>query len=214
MGMTSFPNSLAKFNQFTAALSSFGVDNIESYSGAANPTLSFGATGLQATTQGVFATPTPGVGLTIDDVALTELENVAAVPASDSTFTFNQYITAFGAYVIQGGDMANDNPTTFRLTDTATNAFKDVTVQVGPGWGFNNVFFLGVTETVPFNQVSIVESTDAIDGMLYDNIVAGFVPEPASLALVAIGAACALCGSFRLARGCRSRDHVSAGAAC
>jgi hypothetical protein len=67
-----------------------------------------------------------------------------------------------------------------------------VPVQVGPGWGNNNVFFLGVTNTTPFNRVSILESGDANDGMLYDNVVAGFVPEPSSLALVLIGGAGAL----------------------
>ena len=57
--MTSFPNSQAKFNQFTASLSSFGVDNIDTAVGV-NPTLIFGATGITATTQGVLAQNAPG----------------------------------------------------------------------------------------------------------------------------------------------------------
>src|SRR5262245_14495695 len=56
--MTSFPNSQAKFNQFTASLSSFGVDNIETAAGF-NPTLNFGATGITAATQGVLAQNAP-----------------------------------------------------------------------------------------------------------------------------------------------------------
>jgi hypothetical protein len=193
--MTSFPNSLAKYIQFTGSLSSFGVDNIDSAVGV-NPTLTFGATGITASTQGVLAQSAPG--FMIGTQALLELD--AAVPNSPAiatTFDFNQYITAFGLYVIQGGDGANNNPTTFRLKDTATNAFVDVTRQVGPGWGTDNAFFLGVTDTVPFNEVQILESIDLTDGMLYDNVVAGRVPEPASFVLMMLGGACALGRRFR-----------------
>jgi hypothetical protein len=198
-GMTSFPNSQAKFNQFTATLNSFGVDDIESHFGA-NPTLTFGATGIQAATQGVFATTDGGFGLTIDDFALAELENAIGGDPLVPTFTFNQYITAFGIFVVQGGDGTNNNPTTFRLRDTATNSFVDVPVQVGPGWGFNNVFFLGVADTVPFDEVTILESIDANDGMLYDNVVAGFIPEPGSLVLMMLGGICAARWPIRFRR--------------
>ena len=195
--MTSFPNSQAKFNQFTASLNSFGVDNIDTAVGV-NPTLVFGSTGITATTQGVLAQAAPT--FQIGTQALLELDAVA--PGQVNTiFTFNQYITAFGAFVIQGGDLENNNPTTFRLRDTSTNLFVDVPVQIGPGWALNNVFFLGVHDTVPFNEVSIIESTDVNDGMLYDNIVAGFVPEPGSLVLMMLGGACALCRPSRFRRG-------------
>jgi PEP-CTERM motif len=186
--MTSFPNSQAKFNQFTAALGSFGVDNIDTAVGP-NPILVFGGTGITATTQGVLAQSAPG--FQIGSQALLELDAVGAAQVH-TLFTFNQYITAFGAYVIQGGDGTNNNPTTFRLRDTATNASVDVPVQVGPGWGADNAFFLGVIDSVPFNEVSIIESTDFSDGILYDNIVAGNIPEPGSLALLMLGGACAL----------------------
>jgi hypothetical protein len=137
-------------------------------------------------------------GFQIGAQALLELDAVA--PGQVNTmFTFNQYINAFGAFVIQGGDGGNNNPTTFRLRDTATNLFNDVSVQVGPGWGTSNVFFVGVHGTVPFDEVEVIETGDVADGILYDNIVAGFVPEPGSLALLMLGGACALCrqGRFR-----------------
>jgi hypothetical protein len=194
--MTSFPNSQAKFNQFTASLTAFGVDNIDSAVGI-NPTLVFGATGITAATQGVLAQNAPG--FQIGTQALLEGET-AGFPQVNTMFSFNQYITAFGAFVIQGGDQGNNNPTTFRLRDTATNLFVDVPVQVGPGWGFQNIFFLGVNDTVPFNQVEIIETTDAADGMLYDNIVAG-VPEPGSLALLMLGGACTVGRVARFRRG-------------
>lgn len=195
--MTSFPNSLAAFNQFTGSLNSFGVDNVDTAVGA-NPLLTFGATGITATAQGTLAQAAPG--FQIGAQALLELDAVG-FPQVDTVFSFNQYITAFGAYVVQGGDGTNNNPTTFRLKNTATNAFVDVVRQVGPGWGTDNVFFFGVTDTVPFNEVSIIETGDAVDGMLYDNIVAGNVPEPGSLLLMLLGGSCAFCWAGRFRRG-------------
>ncbi|WP_428303735.1 hypothetical protein [Lacipirellula sp.] len=180
--VTSFPNSQAKFNQFTAALGSFGVDTIETSVGI-NPTLSFGATGITAASQNVLAQAAPG--FTINTQALLELDAVG-FPQGNTIFTFNQYVNGFGAFVIQGGDGASSNPTTFRLRDTATNLFVDVPVQVGPSWGLQNVFFLGVIDSTPFNEVQIIETLDSADGMLYDNIVVGTVPEPSALALASI----------------------------
>jgi hypothetical protein len=201
--MTSFPNAQAKFNRFTTSLSSFGVDNVDTAAGV-NPTLVFGATGITSATQGVLAQSAPG--FQIGSQALLELDAVA--PGQTNTiFTFNQYITAFGAFVIQGGDAGNNNPTTFRLRDTADNSFVDVAVQVGPGWGLDNVYFLGVHDTAAFDEVEIIESTDLADGMLYDNIVAGFVPEPGSLVLVMLGGACALRRQGRIRRGSSSREN-------
>ena len=205
--MTSFPNSQAMFNQFTGMLNSYGVDTIESIDSGppafgANPTLTFGATGIMANTQGLLAAAPPVAGFSIDAKSLAELDAaVPNTPAMDAVFSFNQYINAFGIFVIQGGDGVNNNATTFRLTDTATNNSVDVPVQIGPNWGFNNVFFLGVfDDTFSFNQVSILESTDLSDGMVYDNIVAGFVPEPGSLVLIMLGGACALCRARHFGR--------------
>ncbi len=191
--MTSFPNSLAKFNQFTSSLNSFGVDAIDSAVGV-NPPLTFGATGITANTQGVVAQSSRVHDRT---QALLELD-AAGAPQVDTAFTFNKFIKSFGLYVIQGGDGANNNPTTFRLKNTVANTFVDVPVQIGPGWGTDNAFFFGVTDTTPFNQVQILESTDFADGMLYDNVVAGnAIPEPASFVLMMVGGACALGRRFR-----------------
>jgi hypothetical protein len=195
--MTSFPNSQAKFDRFTASLNSFGVDTVDTAVGV-NPTLVFGATGITATTQGVLAQSAPG--FQIGAQALLEFD--AATPGQVNTmFTFNQYINAFGIFVVQGGDGANNNPTTFRLRDTGDNSFVDVPVQVGPGWGTSNVFFLGVHGAAAFDEVEIIETGDLADGMLYDNVVAGFVPEPGALALLMIGGACVLCQATRFRRG-------------
>lgn len=186
-GMSSYPNSLAMFNQFTASLSSFGVATIDTVNpGVPNPTLPFDGSTITADTSGVLAIP--AATLQIGTQALVELDAVG--PGQfDTTFNFSQPITGFGLYVIQGGDTAINN-TTFRLTDTTTSAFVDVPIQIGPGWGGDNAFFLGVGNDFPFNQVTILESIDTSDGMLYDNIVAGTfapAPEPSSVVLFAIG---------------------------
>ena len=195
--MTSFPNSLAAFNAFTGALPSYGVETVESLAGF-DPTLTFGVTGITATSQGVLAQSAPG--FQINNQALLEAD-AAGFPQASTVFTFNQLITAFGTYVIQVGDGANNNPITFRLRNTVANTSVDVPVQVGPGWGTDNAFFFGVVDSNPFNEVSIIETADLSDGSLYDNIVAGNVPEPSSQVLMMIGGAFALCRGARGRRG-------------
>src|SRR5262245_27496036 len=185
-GLTSYPTSQPMFTQFTASLSPYGVATVENATaGVPNPPLTFHGSTITAATQGVL--PVQAAGFQIGTQALLELD--AAGPGQfDTVLTFDQYITGFGLYVIQGGDSQNNNPTTFRLRDTATNAFVDVPIQIGPGWGGDNAFFLGIGNTFPFNQVTILESVDTNDGTLYDNIVAGnVVPEPPSGALLVIG---------------------------
>ena len=198
-----FPKSQGMFDRFTSSLNAFGVDDIEDQ----NPTLDFGATGITATAPG--ATPFFNGRFGIDSASLVENENLG-MPLSNTIFDFDQHITAFGLFVIQGGDEDlgddpvpnhNNNPTTFVLRDTVNNLEVNVPIQIGPDWGFFNMFFLGVHDTVPFNQVEIIESIDAEDGMNYDNVVAGFVPEPGSFALVMLGGACALCRRTRFRRG-------------
>lgn len=206
--MSSFPNSQAAFDQFTGSLASFGVETVDLIDTDVppfgfNPTLTFGGTGITATANGALVQDAPTYQ--IGTRALLETDTFG--PQVNTVFSFTQHITAFGLFVIQGGDEGsppsqtnNDNPTTFRLRDAVTNLFTDVVVQVGPGWLENNVFFFGVTDTVPFNEVSILETGDLADGMLYDNIVAGYaVPEPGTLLLAT------LAGTFVLASATRFR---------
>jgi hypothetical protein len=184
----------AKFSHFTAGLFDFGVYTAEADSPfTPNPSIGFPGTSITADTENVIVMQAPG--FSIDGQALLELEFTGA-PQGNTTFDFNQPITAFGLYAIEGGDSGNDNPTTFRLTDTTANTFVDVLIQVGPDWETGNIFFLGIADTVPFDRVTIIETGDLADGMLYDNIVAGFVPEPNSCALMALAGV----GMFRMAR--------------
>jgi hypothetical protein len=200
----------AQFYSFTSGLLSYGVETVEGIDVGPPffgflPPLSFGSTGITASTQTANAAEAPG--FSIDTKALLELDaaanpdpNAPPAVALDTVFTFNQPITAFGMYVIQGGDFGNNNPTTFRLKNTNNSDVVDIPVQIGPGWGLTNAFFLGVRSEFPFNEVTVLETADLDDGMLYDNLVAGFVPEPGSFLLMMFGGVCALCPTRRFRR--------------
>lgn len=183
--MTSYPNSQAAFNTFTGSLPYYGVAAIDGVPAGLNPTITFTGSSITATTQNVLSQGAPG--FQIGTQALLEYD-AAGGPQGDTVFTFNEQINAFGLYLIQGGDGANNsNLIRFRLQNTVTNSSVDVPIQAGPNWGVDNVLFFGVTDTTSFNQVTIVESNDLPDGTLYDNIVAGrLVPEPSTLALAGL----------------------------
>lgn len=200
------PKSQASFDLFTSTLASYGVETVEGIDVGPpafgfQPQLQFSGTSITANTTAVVAAEAPG--FQIGGKALLELDGVPSstpLPAMDTVFSFSQPITAFGLFVIQGGDFANDNPTTLRLRNTGTNDSVDVLAQIGPGWGLTNVFFLGVSNDFAFDEVTIIESGDLADGMLYDNIVAGFVPEPGSFMLLMLGGVSVLCPGRRFRR--------------
>lgn len=215
-----FPNSQAKFNQFTSALYSFGVETVEGIDTVNppfgfDPTLVFGPTGITATTLSTTtAVQAPFPGFSIGSKMLVENDALSLfnpqapqLPQADTVFRLNQPVTAFGLYLLQAGDEGippsptnNNNLIIVRLTNTVAGTSVFVPVQFGPGWGFNNIAFLGLTDTAPFNQVSLLETTDLTDGMTYDNLVAGNVPEPASVALVVLSAVFGLCQGIRSRR--------------
>jgi hypothetical protein len=163
-------------NAFLATLSSFGVENLEGLAGQQNPTLAFGATGVTAATgfsNGVnsqFAYSVSGTNF------LWDTEGV------NDWLQFSQPVTAFGSYIVQGGDGSSAPPVstppnklTFRLENTAQGTSKDVVVSdLGPDWAFYNVVFAGVTDSDPFDRISLIESYD-YDGLLWDDLIAGFL---------------------------------------
>jgi hypothetical protein len=160
-------------NAFLATLSSFGIEDMEDLSGQ-NPTLTFGATGVTAATgfsNGVntqFAYSVSGTNF------LWDAEGV------NDWLQFSEPVTAFGGYIVQGGDGSSAPPTsappnklTFRLENTALGTTKDVVIgDLGPDWAFYNVVFVGVTDSEPFDRISLVESYD-YDGLLWDDLIAG-----------------------------------------
>jgi hypothetical protein len=196
-----FTNSNGAFNSFVATLSSYGVDDIESYAAfATDPTLSFGTTGITAATNvnnvAEFAPlAVSGTKSLVDQGPA----SATGAPFND-TFTFNQAITAFGLYITNGGDATTANTVSLLLENTLLNTSKSVSIgTLGPGASFSNTLFFGVTDLEPFNRVTLVETFD-FDGLLLDNITAGFVviPETSSWLMAAIvtGAA-GLAGFYR-----------------
>ena len=102
--------------------------------------------------------------------------------------TFSSPVTAFGSYFIQAGDSLA-NTLTLRFENTSLGTSKDVVMgTIGPGASFSNVFYFGVTDTDPFNRVTLLPSNNG-DGILLDNITIGTVavPEPSALLLLAMG---------------------------
>lgn len=166
-------NSSAARNGFLAALSSYGVEDLEDNSGA-NPTLTFGATGVTATTgfaNGVNSLPTYAVS---GQRFLWDTEGV------DDWLQFSEPVTAFGSYIVQGGDGSSEPPIsappnrlTFTLQNTALGTSKEVVIRdLGPDWPFYNVIFVGVTDTDAFDRISFHESYD-YDGLLWDDLIVG-----------------------------------------
>jgi len=164
---------------FLATLSSYGVENLEGLAGQQNPTLTFGSTGVTAATgfpSGVntqFAYSVSGTNFLYDSQG-------DATGGFNDWLQFSQPVTAFGSYIVQGGDgssappvSAPPNKLTFRLENTTLGTSKDVVISdLGPDWPFYNVVFVGITDATPFNRISLVESYD-YDGLLYDDLIAG-----------------------------------------
>jgi hypothetical protein len=199
-----FTNSFAARNAFLAALSSSGTDNIESYAPfTPDPTLTFGGTGITATTDVDFVAPEP-------TLAVSGTQFLVDRGDGPDVFTLSTAVTGFGLFVVQAGDAANQTTITMRLENTVLNTTKDITIGTfGPGRDFDSVFFFGIIDSAPFNRVSLLETpSDAGDGTLYDDITVGFaaaVPEPASLALLGLAAGGALAGGKFMRRSRRRK---------
>lgn len=162
-------------NSFLATLSSFGIENLETLAGQQNPTLAFGG-GVTATTgfsNGVntqFAYSVSGTNFLWD------------TEGANDWLQFSQPMTGFGSYIVQGGDGSSAPPSstppnqlTLRLENTMLATSKDVVIgNLGPNWPFYNVIFVGVTDSQPFDRVTLIESYD-VDGLLWDDLVAGTV---------------------------------------
>jgi prepilin-type N-terminal cleavage/methylation domain-containing protein/prepilin-type processing-associated H-X9-DG protein len=161
-------NANAARRDFLATLSSYGVENLESLGGQLNPSLTFGATGITASTgfsNGVF---------TQFAYAVSGQHFVWDSEGANDWLHFSEPITAFGSYIVQSGD-GPANTLSVRLENTLVGSSKEVPIHMlGPNWPFYNVIFFGVTDTEPFDRVSLVETHDN-DGILLDDLIAGHV---------------------------------------
>ena len=168
--------ALTERNEFLSTLIQSGAENLESLGGQVNPTLTFGDTGITAAIG--FSN---GVN-TAFQYAVSGVNFLWDAEGANDWLEFSEPVTAFGSYIVQGGDGSSNPPTstppntlTFRLENTELGTSKDVVIHdLGPDWPFYNVIFVGVTDTSPFNRVSFIESYDH-DGLLWDDLVAGFV---------------------------------------
>jgi hypothetical protein len=168
------PFSDSAFNQFLATLGSYGVEPVDGIdtstplipgvNAAINPTLVFrttpagtgSPTGITAQSDGIFATDgTPSQNLAIGTKSLAESDTIFPPPTVNTSFTFNQPITAFGLYVMQAGDVIH-NPITFQLSNSVTDATGQAVVDVGPAWGDHNIFFVGIGYAPAFDKVTLV----------------------------------------------------------
>lgn len=185
-------NSMQARDDFLATLGVWGTDTLESVAGMADPPLAFGATGITATTDFDSAISYVLLSVSGSVLLLDDGPDGAEGPAFDDVIELSEPVTAFGSFFAQGGD-GPANTLTLRLENTGLATSKDVVVgTLGPTAPFNNIFFFGVTDTDPFDRITMIESYD-YDGILLDDITVGFlVPEPSGLGLLACGAALAL----------------------
>lgn len=194
---------------FLARLGMHGTDTLEAYAAfAPDPMLSFPGTGITATTNIDFVAGFAQLAVSGSKLLLDRGDG-------GDSFTFSAPVGAFGMYVVQAGDGANVNQITVRLENTQLGTARDVVAGTfGPGMAFDSTFFIGVTDRRRFDRVTILESIDANDGTLYDNITVGFLgipsavaaplvvtaPEPGVFVLVAVGASAVPVNRWRAGR--------------
>jgi hypothetical protein len=179
-------NSNAARNSFVAALGSFAEETMEGFAVDTPDPVLFAGTPFEATSDFDRVVAFAPVAVSGSNALLDAGPPAAGGTPVNDVVQFSQPITAFGSYFGQGGDGV-PNVLTLRLENTSLGTSRDVTVTLGPGAPFFNIAFFGVTDTDPFDRVTMLESED-FDGILLDNTVAGHVvPEPDALALLALG---------------------------
>jgi hypothetical protein len=179
---------------FLAALSAHGTETLDGFTAPPlgfTPTqaLSFGATGITAVARFSGAFTIPALPTPVSSPNMLVLQPpTGGNPPYANDMAFSVPITAFGSYFVQAGDVLA-NTLTLRLENTLLGTSKDIVMgTVGPAANFNSVFFYGITDTDPFNKVTLLPSNGA-DGILLDNITAGtLVPEPSTMVLLAAAA--------------------------
>lgn len=187
------PNSQAANNAFFANLAQLGTDTLDSYTPASgpdptnHPNLSFGSTGITATEAFAGVQASGSIGLDISPP-----NTLLAVPAlAPDSMQLSSPVTAFGSYFLNAGDDPNTPDTlSLQLDNSVTHTSQTLTIGAfGPGASNFNGAYFGVTTSIPFDTVTLLQ-TNPGDGVLLDNITVGTaVPEPGSLLMFLGGAA-------------------------
>lgn len=188
---------------FLAHLSTFGTETLDGFTAPQlgfTPTqnLTFGATGVTGVARfsGAFTIPALPTPVSSPNMLVLQPPAVNNPPYAND-MTFSEPVTAFGGFFVQMGDVLATTMT-LRLENTLLATSKDVVMgTVGPGANFNSVFYYGITDTDPFNKVTLLPSNLG-DGILLDNITVGtVVPEPATVTLLFTGALVCLVFAWR-----------------
>ena len=193
-------NAFLARDTFFNALTLRGTDDIESYGAfTPAPTLSFGATGITSTTDVEFVAPFAQIAVSGTQLLLGRLGGDVQnpVPNLSDVFGLSSTVTAFGMFFTEVGDLGNQTTLSFVLENTILSTSHNVNIGTfGTGRPNDALFFFGVTDTTPFNRVTLLKSTagNLPDGILFDDVTVGLaiVPEPSSLALLGAGMGSAL----------------------
>jgi hypothetical protein len=205
---TELASAQAVESQFLGALSAPYTQTYDSLTGTFTPsstqTIPFGP--VTGTAEFTFVAPAALEGLSVSGQNGLAEEPGASTGIDD--IVFSSPINAFGSYFLNLGDHnANNNvpdTVTLRLENTLVPSSSDLTIgTLGLNASFGNVFYFGVTDTNPFNKITVLRSNSA-DGFVLDNTSIAPVPEPGTLVLCGIAGALLAAGS-RLRRKAAAR---------
>lgn len=192
-------NAPAAEAAFLASLSSYGTETLEGIPAfTPDPMLSFPPLGITAQSDFDFVAGFAPLAVSGANLLLDAGPATADGDPIPDVLLFSRPVTAFGTYISNAGDANTANTITFVLENTLLGTSKSVSLgPLGPGALQDNVLYFGVTDTDPFDKVTMHESFD-FDGVLLDNITVGFViPEPESLVLGLGGTAALLAAARR-----------------
>ncbi|NWG73586.1 MAG: PEP-CTERM sorting domain-containing protein [Rubrivivax sp.] len=215
----SMPNSTAARDSFLSNLSSFGVEGLESVvtndSGVGSTsTLNFGATGVTGTLS--FETTVRSVPF---NARFAAEGTKYLDTSFNRRITFSAPVQAFGLFVIDANEVDNNPTTATsggsvltaeqidaRPFDSIDGIFRILTERspgvfelLFDGGTFpaqdSSAMFVGLIDAAdPFRNIILINGTSGLDtayqdGFGYDGLIVGTVPEPGTLALLALGLA-------------------------